>query len=68
MEGNAYMTIYPNPGTPESNVAYRQRYDNYIGGDWVAPASGEYFDNMTPVTGEVFCQVCLLYTSDAADK
>lgn len=51
------MTIYPNPGTPESNVAYRQRYDNYIGGDWVAPASGEYFDNMTPVTGEVFCQV-----------
>ena len=51
------MTIYPNPGTPESNVAYRQRYDNYIGGDWVAPVSGEYFDNMTPVTGEVFCQV-----------
>ena len=51
------MTIYPNPGIPESNVAYRQRYDNYIGGDWVAPVSGEYFDNMTPVTGEVFCQV-----------
>ena len=51
------MTVYPNPGTEGSNVRYRERYDNYIGGDWVAPASGEYFDNMTPVTGEVFCQV-----------
>ncbi|TKW70208.1 MAG: aldehyde dehydrogenase family protein, partial [Cutibacterium acnes] len=51
------MTIYPNPGTEGSNVKYRERYDNYIGGDWVAPVDGEYFDNITPVTGEVFCQV-----------
>ena len=51
------MTIYPNPGAEGSNVNYRKRYDNYIGGDWVAPVDGEYFDNITPVTGEVFCQV-----------
>ena len=51
------MTVYPNPGTEGSNVEYRERYDNYIGGDWVAPVDGEYFDNITPVTGEVFCQV-----------
>ena len=51
------MTVYPNPGTPESNVKFRKRYENYIGGDWVAPVAGEYFDNVTPVTGEVFCQV-----------
>lgn len=51
------MTVYPNPGTEGSNVRYRERYDNYIGGDWVAPVDGEYFDNITPVTGEVFCQV-----------
>ena len=51
------MTVYPNPGTESSNVKYRERYDNYIGGDWVAPVDGEYFDNITPVTGEVFCQV-----------
>mgnify|MGYP002716275318 CR=1 FL=1 len=51
------MTVYPNPGTEGSNVKYRERYDNYIGGDWVAPVDGEYFDNITPVTGEVFCQV-----------
>lgn len=51
------MTVYANPGTEGSIANYRKRYDNYIGGDWVAPADGEYFDNMTPVTGEVFCQV-----------
>ena len=51
------MTVYPNPGTEGSNVRYRERYDNYIGGDWVAPVDGEYFDNITPVTGGVFCQV-----------
>ncbi len=51
------MTVYPNPGTEGSNVRYRERYDNYIGGEWVAPVDGEYFDNITPVTGEVFCQV-----------
>ena len=51
------MTVYPNPGSEGSNVKYRERYDNYIGGDWVAPVDGEYFDNITPVTGEVFCQV-----------
>ena len=51
------MTVYANPGTEGSIVNYRKRYDNYIGGEWVAPADGEYFDNITPVTGEIFCQV-----------
>ena len=35
----------------------RERYDNYIGGQWVAPAKGEYFDNISPVTGQVVCQI-----------
>ena len=35
----------------------RERYDNYIGGAWVAPAQGDYFDNISPVTGQVVCQV-----------
>lgn len=51
------MTVYANPGTEGSIVNYRDRYDNYIGGQWVAPVDGEYFDNISPVTGEVFCQV-----------
>ncbi|WP_336959349.1 aldehyde dehydrogenase [Sphingobium aquiterrae] len=35
----------------------KERYDNYIGGQWVAPATGQYFDNISPVTGQVICQV-----------
>ena len=33
------------------------KYDNYIGGQWVAPVDGEYFDNTSPVDGKVFTQV-----------
>ncbi len=36
---------------------YKAKYDNYIGGKWVAPAEGKYFDNVSPVTGKNFCQV-----------
>jgi aldehyde dehydrogenase len=38
-------------------VAIRPKYDNYIGGDWVAPVQGRYFDNPSPVTGQTVCQV-----------
>ena len=31
----------------------RDKYENYIGGKWVAPAKGEYFDNISPITGQV---------------
>ncbi|QGP79695.1 aldehyde dehydrogenase [Sphingobium sp. CAP-1] len=31
----------------------RDQYDNYIGGEWVAPVQGDYFDNVSPVTGQV---------------
>ena len=51
------MTVHPNPGTEGSAVNFRQRYDNYIGGQWVPPVDGGYFDNITPVTGRVFCEV-----------
>ena len=35
----------------------RGRYDNFIGGDWVAPVKGRYFDNVTPITGGTFNEV-----------
>ncbi len=35
----------------------RERYDNFIGGKWVAPAEGRYFDNPSPVTGKRLCEV-----------
>ncbi len=38
-------------------IPFKAKYDNYIGGKWVAPADGQYFDNVSPVTGKVFCQI-----------
>lgn len=31
-----------------------EKYNHFINGEWVAPASGDYFDNITPINGEVF--------------
>ncbi len=53
-----------NPATAEHPIHLRKQYDNYIGGRWVPPSSGEYFDNITPVTGEVLCSIA---RSNAAD-
>ena len=49
--------IFPAPGKDDSLVSLRSRYDNFIGGEWIAPTTGEYRDNPSPVTGEAFCQV-----------
>lgn len=49
--------IYAQPGQTGSKVTFKNRYDNYIEGKWVPPVKGEYFENVTPVTGKVFCEV-----------
>ncbi len=49
--------IFNNPGHANSPVAFNSRYENYIGGEWVAPVKGEYFHNITPVTGELICEI-----------
>ncbi|WP_043436369.1 aldehyde dehydrogenase family protein, partial [Arthrobacter sp. I3] len=51
------MTVYAQPGTEGSKVTFKDRYENWIGGEWVAPVKGQYFENITPVTGKVFCEV-----------
>lgn len=51
------MMIYANPNTDGAVVNYKERYDNFIGGKWTPPVKGQYFDNVTPVTGKVFTQV-----------
>ena len=40
-----------------SKLSLKDKYDNFIGGKWIAPLNGEYFDNITPITGEVFTKV-----------
>lgn len=43
---------------PRANIAsrpaFKEKYDHFIGGEWVAPAEGEYFDNISPIDGKVF--------------
>ncbi|UXY11110.1 aldehyde dehydrogenase [Kosakonia sp. ML.JS2a] len=45
------------PGKYGFPLALKARYDNFIGGDWVAPLAGEYYPNLTPVTGQPLCEV-----------
>ena len=48
---------YAAPNTPETIINFKARYDNFIGGQWVAPVDGEYFENVSPVTGKPFCKI-----------
>ena len=51
------MTVYANPGADGSKVTFKDRYEHYIGGQWVPPIKGQYFENVTPITGQPFCEV-----------
>ncbi|MGM8213696.1 acetaldehyde dehydrogenase ExaC [Virgibacillus sp. W0430] len=48
---------YANPNTEGAVVNFKERYDNYIGGEYRPPANGKYFENVSPVTGKVFCEI-----------
>ncbi len=39
------------------HIAIRPQYDNFIGGKWVAPVQGRYFDNISPINGQIVCTV-----------
>jgi acyl-CoA reductase-like NAD-dependent aldehyde dehydrogenase len=55
------MSTTASAPAPVSNLAarpsFKEKYDHFIGGQWVAPASGEYFDNISPIDGKVFTRV-----------
>lgn len=48
---------YANPNTDGSQVSFKDQYANFIGGEWVKPVKGNYFDNISPVDGKVFTQI-----------
>lgn len=56
--------IYANPNQEGSLVSFKQTYDNFINGEWIAPVKGQYFDNVTPVTGDVFCTLARSTSED----
>ncbi len=49
--------LYPYPNSNDSSVQFKEKYDNFINGEWTAPVDGEYFDNTSPIDGKVICQV-----------
>jgi len=56
--------IYAAPGTADAKIAFKAHYDNFIGGKFVAPVKGEYFDVITPITGKPYPKAA---RSDADD-
>ena len=48
---------YIDPNQAGSKVEFKAQYENFIGGKWVAPVKGEYFDNISPVNGQVFTKI-----------
>ena len=49
--------ICANPNSEGSLVSFKSRYDNFIGGEFVPPVDGRYFENPSPVNGKTFCEV-----------
>jgi len=56
--------IYALPGAAGAPIEYKAQYDNFIGGKFVAPVGGAYFDVITPITGLSYTQAA---RSTAAD-
>ena len=48
--------LYAAPGSRDSKVSFKSRYDNFIGGEWVAPTRGQYLEDVTPVVGKAYTQ------------
>jgi len=48
--------IYAKPGAAGAPVAFKSRYDNFIGGKFVAPVRGQYFEVLTPINGQPYTQ------------
>ncbi|MGZ5195262.1 MAG: aldehyde dehydrogenase family protein, partial [Ramlibacter sp.] len=46
--------LYASPNTPGAKVAFKPAYDNFIGGKFVPPVKGQYFDVITPITGKPY--------------
>jgi aldehyde dehydrogenase len=51
------VKVYAAPNQAGSVVSFKSRYGNYIGGEFVAPVKGQYFENTSPVNGKAFCEI-----------
>jgi aldehyde dehydrogenase len=51
------MALYVAPGQSDSLVSVQDRYGNFIGGEFVPPSKGGYFENPSPVNGKPFTEI-----------
>jgi aldehyde dehydrogenase len=51
------MALYAAPGQSDSLVSVQDRYGNFIGGEFVPPSKGGYFENPSPVNGQTFTEI-----------
>ena len=56
--------IYAAPGQPNAKINFKDKYDNFIGGKWVAPVKGEYFGVVTPISGKTYTEAARSTTED----
>ncbi|CAM3646080.1 aldehyde dehydrogenase family protein [Polynucleobacter antarcticus] len=56
--------IYSAPGARGAKVVYKAQYENFIGGKWVSPIKGQYFDVVTPISGKVYTKVARSSSED----
>jgi len=47
---------YTHPGTDGAKVNFKRQYGNFIGGEFVAPVKGQYFENTSPVNGKLIAE------------
>ncbi|MUN63700.1 aldehyde dehydrogenase family protein [Kocuria sediminis] len=57
VETQSLTTVYAQPGTEGSKITFKPRYEHWIGGEWVPPVKGQYFENISPVNGKPFTEV-----------
>ena len=51
------MTEFVYPGKDGSILNPKARYENYINGAWKAPVDGQYFENTSPTSGQLICEI-----------
>jgi aldehyde dehydrogenase len=56
--------IYAAPGQPNAKINFKDKYDNFIGGKWVAPVKGQYFGVVSPISGKTYTEAARSTTED----
>jgi len=58
------MSVYAAPGAAGAKIAYKSQYDNFIGGQFVVPVKGQYFDVISPINGKPYTRTARSTSED----